>query len=420
MKGSLGQISPFAMAALWFGAAVSMAEILTGGLLVAMDPQYAWLAIGLGHGLGALVFFGAARLSWTRDRGAIAVCADSFGRPGTALFGSLNVLQLLGWTTVMIIAGADSMNRIITALGGPPVDWLWKLVLGAVLVAWVVGGLRHDSLINKLAAVFLLGLTAVTAIYLFGGLTGVGGAAAAGNPIPAAMPFGAGLELVVIMPLSWLPLVGDYTRPSRARGRACLVAALAYAAGSSWMYLVGYGSAIHTGSADPTTGLLANAGIIGGVAGLVVIVLSTVTTAFLDVLSAGVSAKTVLPSLKEAPTALVVAGLGTGLAIVVPMDHYQDFLYLIGSVFAPLYAVLLASRLTRRIQKTMRSVVRSAIALLSWAAGLVLYYLLLNNLLFPNGTPLGISIPVMAAVAVLHILLSLGAHSWKNLRSPAT
>lgn len=401
-----GLMSPFAMAALWLGAAVSMAEILTGGLLAGMERSNALLAIVGGHAVGAVIFFLVARLSWRSDRGAIAVCSDVFGRFGTVLFGGLNVIQLLGWTVVMIITGADSVNHIVLALGGPAAPWLWRLLLGSILVLWLVLGLRHDSLITKLAAVLLLILTAVSAVLLLGGSSSM---VAAGATAVPALRFGDGLELVLIMPLSWLPLVGDYTRPSRAAGRACAVAAIAYAIGSSWMYLVGYGTVAATGNADPVLGLMGRVGSVGGLLGLAVVVLSTVTTAFLDVLSAGISAKTVHPGLPEDKAALAIALIGTTLALVVPMDQYQNFLYLIGSVFAPLYAVLLVSGLTMRWQTGFGAWLRGSLAMAAWAAGLALYYLLL-----PIGTGLGVSIPVMAAVAVLHSILVLGAWLWKK------
>lgn len=408
MKDKL--LSPFAMAAIWFGAAVSLAEILTGGLLAGMEPGLAVAAIVAGHLVGGLIFWAVARLSWKSDRGAIAVCADAFGRPGTLLFGGLNALQLLGWTAVMLIVGGDGMGQAARSLGLALPAPYWRAGLGIALGLWLLLGFKQDSLLSKVASLALLALTAVlAALVAGGGLPGLAAAAPVGAPAAPPPDFGAAFELTLIMPLSWLPLVGDYTRPSAARRRACVAAAAAYAMGSCWMYLIGFGAAARIGAADPVAALAAHAGQIGGLAALAVIVLSTVTTAFLDAASAGYSLQAALPRVKARPAALATVLAATALSLVLPMDRYQNFLYAIGSVFAPLYAVVLAHALVARRLAGLSPLARNAAGLAAWAIGLVLYYLIM-----PVGTPLGLSVPAMAAVAAIYLLFAYGVIIWKR------
>ena len=102
------------------------------------------------------------------------------------------------------------------------------------------------------------------------------------------------------------------------------------------MYIIGMGAAIFTGESDIAT-IMMKAGL--SAAALVIIIFSTVTTTFLDAYSAGVSSVSISKKLKEKPVAVIVGVLGTLLAIFTPISQFEDFLYLIGSVFAPMIAV---------------------------------------------------------------------------------
>ena len=153
------------------------------------------------------------------------------------------------------------------------------------------------------------------------------------------MSFGAAVELSVAMPLSWLPLISDYTREAKEPVKSSAVSALVYGLVSCWMYVIGMGAAIFTGESDIAQ-IMLKAGL--GIAGLLIIVFSTVTTTFLDAYSAGISSETIVSKWKGNHVAIVVTITGTIAAIVYPMDNITDFLYLIGSVFAPMIAVQIA------------------------------------------------------------------------------
>lgn len=79
-----------------------------------------------------------------------------------------------------------------------------------------------------------------------------------------------------------------------------------------------------------------------GIAGLLIIVFSTVTTTYLDAYSAGVSSETIFSKINGKYMAIAVTIVGTIAAIIYPMDDITDFLYLIGSVFAPMIAIQIA------------------------------------------------------------------------------
>lgn len=153
------------------------------------------------------------------------------------------------------------------------------------------------------------------------------------------MTFGAAVELAVAMPLSWLPLISDYTREAEKPFAATFTSVLVYSVVSIFMYMIGMGAAIFTGEYDIAQ-IMLKTGL--GVVGLLIIVFSTVTTTFLDAYSAGVSCVSISSKIQEKWAAIIVTVIGTIAAIVYPMDNITNFLYLIGSVFAPMIAVQIA------------------------------------------------------------------------------
>ncbi len=209
------------------------------------------------------------------------------------------------------------------------------------------------------------------------------------------MRFGAALELVVVMPLSWLPLVADYNRHARNGGVAAVYTWLGYGIGSAWMYAIGLLMALHFGGLD--LGALVT-GAPALAAALAVIVLSTVTTTFMDTYSAGVSVRHVVPIASPRVLALVMTAIGTVIALVAPIAAYEGFLYTIGALFSPLYAVVLARyfALGERVDAP-GGLAWPALGV--WAIGVASYYGFLAL-----DTPIGATLPSFAVTALLYVL----------------
>ena len=210
-----------------------------------------------------------------------------------------------------------------------------------------------------------------------------------------AMSFGAAVELSVAMPLSWLPVIADYTREAEKPVKATAVSVIVYGLVSCWMYIIGMGASLFTGESDIAQ-ILLKAGL--SIAGLLIIVFSTVTTTFLDAYSAGISSESVLAKLKGNHAAIAVTIIGTIAAILFPMDDITDFLYLIGSVFAPMIAVQIADFfILHRDRKESDFDWRS---LILWFIGFVIYRMLMKVDL-----PVGNTLPDMVITAVLCCLI---------------
>ena len=146
-------------------------------------------------------------------------------------------------------------------------------------------------------------------------------------------------EISIAMPISWLPVISDYTKDVESPKKATALSALAYTIASLWMYFIGV-AVVSIGTVDISQAILIS-GL--GVQGVIILVLSTVTTNFLATNSAGESAKAIFNRLDPKVAGVVVSILSALLAISGIMDHYISFLYLISSVFAPMASVLVVS-----------------------------------------------------------------------------
>ena len=389
--------SVFENGLIWFGAGVSLAEILTGTYFAPLGFRQGLLAILLGHVIGCGMLYLAGLIGGRTEKGAMETAAMSFGRKGCVFFASLNVLQLVGWTAIMIYDGALAANGVLT-VGA----WLWSLIIGALIVVWILIGLQNLGKLNMIAMTALFILTVVLSIVIFRGEH----QAFASDE---SMSFGAAVELSVAMPLSWLPLISDYTRSAQKPRAATAVSAVVYGFVSCWMYAIGMGAAIFAGEYDIAQ-IILKSGL--GMAGLLIIVLSTVTTTFMDAFSAGVSSESISLKLNGKWVAVGAAAIGTIGAILFPMDDITDFLYLIGSVFAPMIAIQIADFFLLRLDRSAETVnVRN---LVIWAIGFALYRVLMNVDL-----PVGSTLPDMvitAAICLLAHRFHTRPHSANSLR----
>lgn len=220
---------------------------------------------------------------------------------------------------------------------------------------------------------------------------------------------GGALELNVIMPLSWLPLIADYTRFAKSEKEGALGSFLGYFLGSSWMYIIGLGAAIVSNNPDPSAMMLA-ANL--GITALGIVVLSTVTTTFLDVYSAGVSFLNIMPKQSEKNIGILMTVIGTVIAAVFPIENYESFLYAIGSVFAPLFAILITDYfIIKKNNKIKNDVLINLGAFIVWAIGVASYYSFIKqDLLF------GATVPAMITTSIIYTITWRWINKWKLVK----
>ena len=385
---------------IWFGASISLAEILTGTFFAPLGFERGLAAILVGHVIGGALFWLVSFISAKTGTSAMEAVARSFGRAGAGAFSLANVVQLVGWTAIMIMSGGAAATLLVPQLGMMG----WCAIIGALIVMWIAIGVKRMGRVQSAAAVLLFALTLVVSSVVFGS---GGSTAAAGG---GGLSFGAAVELACAMPLSWLPVAGDYLREAKRPAAGTAAASVAYTLGSCWMFVIGLGCALFAGS-DDIAAVLGQAGF--GIVGVIVVVFSTVTTTFLDAQSAGVSAESVSKRLDARTCGIIAAIAGCALAMFAPVGDFEEFLYLIGSVFAPMATIVCVDYFALHRDRTATAIDWRNVAL--WAFGFILYRFSLTW-----DIPCGNTLPVMAAIAIVAILVDIIACKASPQRNRAT
>lgn len=376
--------SVFENGLIWFGAAVSIAEILTGTYFAPLGFLKGILAIVLGHIIGCGLLFWAGLIGAKTEKSAMETVKMSFGNKGSLFFAILNVLQLVGWTGIMIYDGALATQGILN-IG----HIIWCLIIGGLILLWILIGIKNLGKINIIAMSALFIMTIILSFIIFRGGISLEGS-------DESMSFGAALELSVAMPLSWLPLISDYTKEAKEPVKATAASSIIYGLVSTWMYIIGMSAALFTMESDIAQ-ILLKAGL--GIVGLLIVVLSTVTTTFLDAYSAGVSTESIMEKIPGKWVAVAVTIIGTAGAILVPMDDITSFLYLIGSVFAPMISIQIVDFFILKAGHEKEKFTMSNIFI--WLAGFIIYRILIKI-----DAPIGSTIPDMLITMIICILVN--------------
>jgi len=405
------------LALLWFGAAVVIDELWSGAQLAPAGLAGGVLLIVGGRAAGNLLLAAVAAIGARSGLATMALGRTCFGVRGSFVPAACNVLQLLGWTAYMLVVGVNALAQLLGPAFGAAPRWFWILLLGAITTLWAMGGERYWKPAHRVAVLLLLLLSAVMTWSLLRRVSLA--ELAAVRPPPGDRSTMQLFDFVLAMAVSWVPLVADYARFCPRPRAAALGTYAGYFAGSCWMYIIGLLGglaylAAHPGT--PVADLLPDAVVLGALrafrlvaAGLVLVVLSTVTTTFLDVYSTAVSVLNIRPHWPERQMTLLSGLLGTLLGMTISYQFYFDFLLLIGHVFVPMFAVFLVHHwLVDRLRIDTASIDRrggpywfnrgfNPYALGCWTAGFILS-LVADRQAWPTGS----SLPAFLLTALLY------------------
>ncbi|WP_458453778.1 cytosine permease [Methanobrevibacter sp.] len=378
----------FSNAVIWFGTAISVSEIEAGiGIGAASSLNSLWIPLVLGHILGGILLFLIGYIGASVRQNAMEVTSTTFGKYGSKFFAILNVMQLVAWVAVLNAQGATALASLNLPISFP----ITCIILAALIALWVYMGLQR---VSKITTVVMSVLTILLIIlsFRFMGFDSHAAGTLAGN---STLGFWNIFEISIAMPISWLPVISDYTKDVEKPAKATLVSAIAYSLASLWMYFIGIEIAnIGANYTIAQAILLANLGTVG----IIIVVLSTVTTNFVAANSAGESSKVIYNRLNPKTIGVIVSAISAVLAISGIMDHYIDFLYLIASVFAPMAAVLLVSYYITKENHENKNIMYWN--MFAWLAGFIVYNLTVNlDSIFLGPTLLAVIVSAALAYA---------------------
>jgi NCS1 family nucleobase:cation symporter-1 len=363
----------------------------------ARDLFSLWFSLGI----GLIVLQTGALLAPGLGMAALRM---SLGRRGVALPALLNLLQLIGWGAFEIIVMRDAASLLGGNAFGADSLWampmLWTLAFGVLVTLLAVSGPLAfvRQVLRKWGIWLLLGACLWLTWNLFAKVDLPALWARGGD---GSMSFAVGFDIAIAMPLSWLPLIADYSRFGRQARAVFGGTALGFFIGNLWLMSLGVAYTLaFAPSADANALLLALGGAGLGIP-LLLILLDESENAFADIHSAAVSSGLLVKARVE-HIALGIGVVCTLIACFAPLAQYQNFLLLIASVFAPLFGVVLVDHFVLRRRQTgaMHQALRWP-ALLAWFGGIVTYHLLAN--LYPE---VGATLPALLLAGALHYAFS--------------
>ncbi len=368
-------------ASLWFSLGVGLLVMQVGAYLMpALGTQEAALAIVAGSILGAGLLGWVAKIGCDSGLASAGLMHAVYGRTFARLPIVLNIVQLIGWGTFELVVMRDASVAIGRQSGAMAASYwpvLATLLWGGVITLLISGSMVQ--LVRRVIARVALPLVVLSLLWLSWQFLGLAQAQGfeqlwqrRGEGGMGVMP---ALDLVIAMPISWLPLVADYARHGKSGGAALRGTWTGYALANMWCYALGVLVALTLPSQDLVTALLLAQ---GGLIALSLILIDEVDNAYGDAYSGAVSAHSLLPRWSVRQWGLGVAVVCTLLALVLPMHSLEPFLLLLSSVFVPLFGVILGrlafgADTTAALQRAGKA---HAAPIAIWLAGIAFYHLL--------------------------------------------
>ena len=363
---------------LWGSLGLSLLVLVAGTVLVpALSLRAALLAILVGGVFGNVLLGLAALIGADARVPGMVLLRAPLGRGGSWLPTGLNVLQNLGWTVFEVLVIATAASALSQRVFGFHALWAWKLAAAGAATALALLG--PVGFVREWVRRFALWVVLASLAYLtWWALHDADLGALWSRPGEGGLTFWQGVDLMIAMPVSWLPLAADYTRFSRRRRGAFWGTAVGYFVPNVWLYGLGAILLLTRGLSD-APGVIAAVATGGAAAAVALLALGVDETKepFANIYSGAVSLQNMLPHVSQRVLILVVAAVATAGAFLIDLVQYAGFLYLLGSFFVPLFGVLLADWLAAGAHYDHRAVFAAPSVrvgpILAWLAGFCVY-----------------------------------------------
>jgi len=333
----------FDLALLWGNLGVSLLVVVAGAILVpALSLPSAFVAIAIGCLIGNLMLAVAGLIGAQARVPAMTLMRAPLGERGSYLPTVINVVQCLGWTVFELLVIATAAAALSDQLFGVGAQWAWTLAFGVAALAMGLAG--PIGVVRTVLRKVAIWVVPVAIAYLaWWAISGSGLSGAWSAPGEGGLSTWQGVDIVVGVTVSWVPLAADYTRFARTERGAFWGTGIGYLIPDA--LLLGLGAVIlltrGVGDAAALPAAVAAGGIVALLA-LFVLTVAETDEAFANAYSGAVSLQNLFPAAPQKLLIVATTTLGTIGALALSLTSFQSFLFLLGSFFVPLFAVLLA------------------------------------------------------------------------------
>ena len=398
---------------LWADLGVGLLVLVAGSALVpGLGFWAAMLAIVVGTLVGNVMLGLAGIVGSDNAVPSMVSLRPSFGQRGSYLPSLVNVVQLVGWGAFELVVMAQASARLTDSLFGFSSYPLWAIAWGGVVIAFALGGplVVVRQWLEKAGIWIVLATATWMIVYC---LSHANIAALVARPGDGSLGFAQAIDLVVAMPTSWLPLVADFNRFAGSSRSSFWGTVCGFFVANTLFFGLGVLLVLVLPGSDLIGSIMA---IAFGGAGLALLLGDETDNAFADVYSSAISIKNVLPVLSTRMLVGLVGAVCLAIALLVNLSNFTSFLYLVGSLFTPLFGVLFADYFLLRRRRYEQADLYPAngrgrfagginpIALVAWGSGIAVYLVETTYIGWLGGT-----LPSLAASLLVYSILSLAA-----------
>lgn len=389
---------------LWSSLGVGLLVFSAGSFLSATDFIDAFLAILIGSIVGSVLLALAGKIGSDHGIPSLVSMRPSFGIRGSYVPAALNILQLVGWTIFEIMVMSTAANMLTGKI--IPL-YIWSLIFGSFVA--LLGILGPLAVIREWLGKFAIWAVYASSIVIIASLLASDKLTIVISSHGTGMSFFNALDLVIAMPVSWMPLVADYNRFSRDSNSAFKGTLAGFAVTNILFYFGG----VLLGASDIVAIVSAIQSILFGFLMLVLIVDETDNT-FADVYSASVSTQNIFPKIDQRYLIIGITAFSVIMANIIPISEYQSFLLLIGAVFVPLFGVVLTDyyilNRSRYNNDSFFNSNKNSIrytAIFAWLTGVFVYYVLssLSPIYVPQLPQIGATIPSLIVSSLTYVAI---------------
>lgn len=388
---------------LWSSLGVGLLVFSAGSFLSETPFYHALLAIIIGSIAGSVLLSMVGKIGSDHAVPSLIGIRPAFGLYGSYLAAVLNIIQLIGWTTFEILI----LSKAAEQLTNMHVTFVWNIIFGAIIALLGIFGplFLVKQWLSKFAIWIVYASSAIILVtLLFQNLPNV----ISGDG--KDMSFFVALDIVIAMPISWMPLVSDYNRFAKTSKGAFIGTLI----GFSITNIIFYVGGLLFGVGDISSIIISIQAILFGFI-LLVMIVDEIDNAFADIYSAAISSQSIFHNLNQRHLIIGFSIVSTILAIFVSIEGYEQFLFLIGALFIPLFGVLLTDYFVIKRGKYLNDMMYGNKiikigypAIIAWAIGALVYYLLsqLSPIYLAQLPTIGSTIPSLIISSLLYLLIT--------------
>ena len=228
---------------LWFSLGIGLMVLQTGALLApGLGLSGGLLAIFLGTLVGVALLASVGVIGCDTGLSSMAALKLSLGSRGALLPALLNVLQLIGWGAFEIIVMRDAASLLgARAFSDASVfsnPLLWTLFFGVLATLLAVSG--PLTFVRKVLRKWGIWLLLAACLWLTWNLFSKADLGALwAQKGDGSLPLAVGFDIAIAMPLSWLPLIADYSRFGKRAKKVFGGTAAGFFLGNVWLMSLG-------------------------------------------------------------------------------------------------------------------------------------------------------------------------------------